>query len=72
MISMSKKYHCCINLNGAIKEWRLLTVTDNGTERPATLQEVSDAVEEAKMKGYEVLPPCDNVDDRGRCKGHED
>jgi hypothetical protein len=25
---------------------------------------------EAKDKGFDVLPPCDDHDDRGHCKGH--
>lgn len=24
----------------------------------------------AKGKGFEVLPPCDKVDSKGRCRGH--
>lgn len=68
---MSTHYHCCTSLDGAIKNWRLMSVTEDGIERPATLQEVSDAVEDAKMNGYTVLPPCDNVDERGYCRGHK-
>jgi hypothetical protein len=26
---------------------------------------------QARAKGLEVFPPCDNADERGRCKGHE-
>lgn len=68
---MSKRYHVCSTFEGAIKHYKYMTVTENGTERPATLREVKKAVEEAKSKGYEVIPPCDNVDERGMCMGHE-
>ena len=44
-----------------------LTVDD----RPATKAEILEVVIEAMAKGYEVLPPCDNVDEKGRCKGCE-
>ena len=66
-----KSYHCCITLEGALKEWEIMTVTEKGKERPATYNEVFEAVEEARSKGYTVLPPCDNVNERGHCKGHE-
>lgn len=66
-----KSYHCCITLEGALKEWKLMTVNENGKQRPATREEVIKAVGEARKKGYTVLPPCDNVDERGHCKGHE-
>lgn len=29
-------------------------------------------VEKYKKLGYEVIPSCDNHDDKGFCKGHED
>ena len=48
-----------------------MTVTENGKQRPATYKEVKEAVEDARKKGYTVLPPCDNVDERGHCLGHD-
>lgn len=65
-------YHCCITLGGALKEWKYLSVNENGKQRPARYEEVKEAVEDARKKGYSVLPPCDNVDARGHCKGHEE
>lgn len=71
-IEMPTTYHCCITLEGALKNWQFMTTTlDNGRKRKATLKEVQKAVEDARSKGYEVLPPCDNVDERGHCKGHD-
>jgi len=40
--------------------------------RRPTLREVQRAVGLALNKGYEVIPPCDNVNERGLCRGHED
>jgi len=44
-------------------------VNDDGT--PATIQEICDAIVDAKAKGYVVLPPCDNVKSTGHCAGHD-
>ncbi len=41
---------------------------EDGTQ--ATIQEICAAIVEAKAKGYDVLPPCNNVDETGHCKGH--
>jgi hypothetical protein len=41
---------------------------DDGT--PATTQEICAAIVDAKAKGYDVLPPCDNINEKGHCKGH--
>jgi hypothetical protein len=68
---MSTTHHCCITLEGALENWKYMTTTVNGKKRRATLKEVKASVEEARSKGYTVLPPCDNVDERGRCKGHD-
>jgi len=69
---MSTTYHCCITLEGALNNWQFMTTTTStGRKRHSTLKEVQEAVEEARSKGYEVLPPCDNVDERGMCKGHD-
>jgi len=40
--------------------------------RPATRKELIGVYNECLNKGYTVLPPCDNVDETGRCAGHED
>lgn len=36
-----------------------------------SLSEARQAIAEAKAKGYEFWPGCDNVDSRGHCAGHE-
>lgn len=40
--------------------------------RRPTVAEFRAACQEARAQGYEVLPPCDHVDERGFCKGHPD
>lgn len=40
--------------------------------RQPTLAEFKDACSEARSKGYEVIPPCDRINDKGRCIGHEE
>lgn len=49
--------------------WRILE-DDNG--RMLTKEEVIAEIERCKKLGYKVIPTCDNVDEEGRCKGHED
>lgn len=43
----------------------------NSNRTIATHKEIRKAIQEAKAKGYTVLPPCDNVDETGHCKGHD-
>ena len=50
---------------GKIIDWLMID------DRPATIWEIQEAIREAKAKGYEVLPPCDNVKSTGHCAGHE-
>ena len=71
---MATHRHICYNLQvvkNALAEDKhesLFLVVDG---RPATKQEILDEVIEAMGNGYEVLPPCDNVDSKGHCAGHE-
>lgn len=68
---MVTQYHSCITFEGALKNYKCMIVTENGKQRPAELLEVVDAIADARKKGYTVLPPCENVDECGYCKGHE-
>lgn len=68
------QYHVCYNLEHVQKillrdKHDSLFLTVDG--RPATKAEIAEVVFEAISKGYEVLPPCDNVTETGRCAGHE-
>jgi hypothetical protein len=69
---MSNHFHICISFAGALNHPECLTVGEGINERQATKKEIIEAIEDAKKKGYVVLPPCDNVDERGYCKGHQD
>lgn len=72
--SGSKRYCLCTSLAGLellIARGDEITWLTHDDGTPATLQEICAAIVEAKAKGYTVLPPCDNVDDTGHCRGHE-
>lgn len=71
---MGKGTHVCISLDAvkralATGKWRDMHLMVG--DRPATEDEIAHDVVEAIDKGYEVLPPCDHVDEKGRCKGHD-
>jgi len=64
-------FHVCMNLDTL--EQKLMA--DEPTylmvgERFATKKEIWENIYAALAKGYTVLPPCDNVDETGHCKGH--
>jgi hypothetical protein len=61
----------CITLEGALENYEFMSTVKNGRKTKATLTDIQEAVDEARGKGYSVLPPCDNVDEQGRCKGHD-
>jgi len=72
---MKKRYHMCQSIAGLeqaieegvdVRDW--LTNDDGG--HPSWL-EIRCAIEEAKAKGYVVLPPCDHVKSTGHCAGHD-
>lgn len=67
--------HVCIALRAVERalidntyEDLFLTIDD----RPVTRSELLEAFNDATAKGYDVLPPCDNVTETGHCAGHPD
>jgi len=70
---MANYYHVAQNIEALMKcrpeSWPQRFLIDG---RRPTLREVQRAVVLALNKGFKVLPPCDNVDDNGMCKGHEE
>ena len=40
--------------------------------KTATTLELLAAIEDAESKGYDVIPPCKNIDSKGHCLGHND
>lgn len=57
-------------LEAMIASGEKITWLTHGDGTPATTQEICAAIVEAKAKGYDVLPPCDNINEAGHCKGH--
>lgn len=45
---------------------------DRNTRMPLSPAQVRFLCYEFRHKGYEVIPTCDNHDERGYCKGHEE
>jgi hypothetical protein len=73
MAEIGKAICVCYNLEHVKKVvWdnhESLFLTVDG--RPATRDEVLKVIEYAISKGYDVLPSCANVDERGHCLGHD-
>ena len=71
----STYYHCCMSLEAVER-----ALIDNTYEdlflvvdgKPVTRSQLLEAFNEATKKGYTVLPPCDNVNEKGMCAGHPD
>jgi hypothetical protein len=40
--------------------------------KPVTVKQFRKACADARAKGLDVFPPCDNVDEKGNCRGHEE
>jgi hypothetical protein len=51
-----------------VSDFEGLLVHENGT--PVSAIDTISALAEARRAGYEVLPSCDNHDERGYCLGH--
>lgn len=66
-------YHVCIGVDALER-----AVIDNTyddlflliDDRPAKREELIEAINSARSKGYDVIPPCDNVKSTGHCAGH--
>ncbi len=69
-MEVGKSYHMAMPLEHVMEQAKYMMVMDNGVERPATVQEVRAAIDDARSKGYQFLPTCDNVDATGKCAGH--
>ena len=70
---MQKRYCICQSIAGLerlIARGETITWLMHDDGRQATMQEICSSIVEAKAKGYTVLPPCDNVNERGLCQGH--
>lgn len=75
MAEVGKRYHCCLSIEGAIKNAKDLKgciTLDNG-QVLMTVKEIRDFMKFQLAMGRRVLPcgDCDNFDYQTGCKGHE-
>lgn len=75
MAQIGKRYHCCLSIEGAIrnaKDLRGCITLDNG-QVLMTVKEIRDFMKSQLALGRRVLPcgDCDNFDYQIGCKGHE-
>jgi len=71
---MRTRYCICQGIAGLerlIARGEEITWLINSDGDQATMQEICAAIVEAKAKGYDVLPPCDNITATGHCAGHD-
>lgn len=71
---MKLHYHICQSIAGLerlIERGETIDWLTNDDGTPATWLEILAAIEDAKSKGYTVLPPCNHVSSTGHCRGHE-
>ena len=70
----SRYYHVCQSIAGLerlIAAGKPIDWLENEDGSKASVEEICAAIVDAKAKGYEVLPPCDNVKSTGHCAGHD-
>ena len=68
------KYHMTADIEGAMKNDNMTLVSMFKTVDGRLMMacDIRQYLQELLNKGYEVVPPCDNHDERGYCKGHEE
>ena len=75
----TKYYHVVIDLDFAKHEImksikndkQQCMFADIKTGRPSSNLEVLKIIEDAESKGFKVVPAYDNIDQDGKCNGHE-
>lgn len=68
------KYHVAMSCDGILREPPEVAgamLEDGDTGRTLESHEVYALAVTYKARGFEVIPPCDNHDAKGYCKGHE-
>lgn len=72
---MSKRYHCCLSIEGAIRNAKDLKgcITLDDSRVLMSVKEIRDFMKKQLAMGRKVLPcgDCDNFDYQTGCKGHE-
>ena len=67
-------YHVAMSCTGILREPPEVAgsmLKDGKTGRTLKSEEVYAMAATYKARGYDVIPPCDNYDAKGFCKGHE-
>ena len=67
---MTKKFHVCVDIEGALKQ-RSLTYFDDDNGKPMTTKAAKQFLRMELQKGKKYFCGCDNVSAEGRCLGHE-
>lgn len=74
--SGTKRFHVAVSVNVDRRDDRYLRESWLEDFRAAGLATsvagIRKACAEARARGLEVFPPCNEVDERGRCVGHAD
>lgn len=58
-------------LNRQEQQLKEQTVVCRKDNKPLTFDEARKELLELQAQGFEVVPPCDNYDEKGLCKGHK-
>lgn len=62
-----KSYHFALDIDASHRRYGRLVTVDG---KPVTAYEFERLRGEYKARGFAVFPPCDSIDERGRCAGH--
>lgn len=65
-----KTFHCCLNIEGALKQRSLRHFLEQDG-KPLSDKEVRSFLSERQAQGKKYFTGCDNETEEGRCGGHE-
>jgi len=69
-----KTMHCCVSIDWFREKYPDGGELTEGLGRDGKSmfgQEVLDYLDELEARGYDYIPSCDNIDERGHCASHE-
>ena len=69
-VYISYARNCIANDNADGKKQLMLGDVVDGKFCPYSFLQAFRVLSKLESKGYQVIPPCDNIDSAGRCKGH--
>lgn len=64
-------HHVAVSLRYARRHPEIFVYTDGHEHEKMAEQDALDYIEECRAKGYEVIPPCNNIKPDGTCAGHK-